>query len=189
MTSDSDSLKKITVSKLDAAMRQFDCAIRLWFEDSDPVSIHTLVGAAYQIIHDTNKERGGKDLIFDAEFIKDEHRQTVREFLRKDFMFFKHADRDTHAVTEFVPLGSMMFMIIGIQTLRNLGIRNSDSQNVFAGYMAISRPSYISDEYRAKLVAAVPAKALASVMQMSKREYFEMSLQSLALLRSQGKHI
>ena len=33
---------KITVTKLDAARRQLRTAIRLWFEEGDPVSIHTL---------------------------------------------------------------------------------------------------------------------------------------------------
>lgn len=187
MTS-SDDPKKLTVSKMDAAMRQLDTAIRLWFEDADPVSIHTLVGAAYQIIHDTNKKRGGKDLLFDAEFIKDEHRKTVREFLRKDFMFFKHADHDTHEVTEFVPLGSILFMTIGIQTLRNLGIRTSDVQNVYASYMALTYPQYIADDYRAKLMASVPVEYLAEIRKMSKHDYFEMALQALALLRAKGKY-
>src|SRR5688572_3918269 len=115
-----DDLAKMSVSKLDAATRQLDCAIRLWFSDGDPVSIHTLVGASYQIIHDINTKRGGKHLLFDAAFIKDGYRKQVRDFMRKDFMFFKHADHDPDAVTEFVPLASMMFMLIGMQTLNTL---------------------------------------------------------------------
>lgn len=174
---------------MDAAMRQLDTAIRLWFNDSDPVSVHTLVGAAYQIIHDTNKKQGKKDLIFDDEFIKDEHRKTVRDFLRKDFMFFKHADKDTHEVTEFVPLGSVLFMVVGIQTLRNLGVRTSDIQDVFASYMAIAYPQYINDAYRDKLLTSIPPKNLALIKSMSKQEYFETALQSLAILRAKGQRV
>lgn len=168
-------------------MRQLDTAIGLWFADGDVVSIHTLVGAAYQIIHDTNKKRGGKDLIFDATFIKDEHRKTVRDFLRKDFMFFKHADHDTHDVTEFVPLGSMLFMLIGIQTIRDLGFRLSDSQHVFACYMGVYAPQFIADDYVARLKASIPPKNFAFVQGMTKKDYFETSLQAVALLRAQGR--
>ena len=33
----------IVVTKLDAARRQLRTAIRLWFQEADPVSIHTLL--------------------------------------------------------------------------------------------------------------------------------------------------
>jgi len=49
--------KGIMISKLDAARRQLATAITLWFEDRDPVSIHTLVFAAYEIIHAVSKQR------------------------------------------------------------------------------------------------------------------------------------
>src|SRR6476620_10029318 len=103
--------KLITVSKLDAALRQFDCAIRLWFSDGDLVSIHALVGAAYQIIHDINLKAGGKDILVDNDCIKAEFRTEVRNLVRKDFNFFKHADKDADAVTELVPAASLMFML------------------------------------------------------------------------------
>jgi hypothetical protein len=48
---------KITVKKLDAAKRQLQIAIRPWFEDADPVSIHTLAFAAYEIAHVVSKKR------------------------------------------------------------------------------------------------------------------------------------
>ena len=48
--------EKIRVSKLDAARRQLDCAIELWFAGKDEVSIHTLAAAAHQIISDINKK-------------------------------------------------------------------------------------------------------------------------------------
>ena len=38
-------MKNITVSKLDAAKRQLETVIRLYFFDGDPVSIHTLTSA------------------------------------------------------------------------------------------------------------------------------------------------
>lgn len=184
--SESD-VKKFSVSKLDAAKRQLDTAIRLWFSDGDPVSIHTLVGAAYQIIHDINESKGRKDFIFDGAFIKEEHRKTVVEWLRKDFMFFKHADRTPDAVTEFVPLGSLMFILGGMQTLRDLGERPSDAQQIFGAYMAFTRPEYISPELVAGLREQVPRDYSALVLRMEKNEFFQMSMHACGLLRAQGK--
>jgi hypothetical protein len=67
---------KITVTKLEAAQRQLRTAIRLWFEGGDPVSIHTLAFAAYEIAHVVSKKRNRarRDLIFDTLMIKEEHR-------------------------------------------------------------------------------------------------------------------
>jgi hypothetical protein len=41
---------KIVITKLEAGRRQLRTAIRFWFEDGDPVAIHTLVAATYEIL-------------------------------------------------------------------------------------------------------------------------------------------
>ena len=48
---------KVRVTKLDAAKKQLETAIMLYFHDGDPVSIHTLCCAAYSVIHTLNKKR------------------------------------------------------------------------------------------------------------------------------------
>jgi hypothetical protein len=47
-----------TIAKLDAAKRQLTVAIRLFFNHADPVAIHTLAAAAYQILYDLSKGHG-----------------------------------------------------------------------------------------------------------------------------------
>jgi hypothetical protein len=47
----------LTIGKLDAARRQLSTAITLWFGSDDPVSIHTLAHAAYEIIHTVSRKR------------------------------------------------------------------------------------------------------------------------------------
>jgi hypothetical protein len=44
------------ISKLDAAQRQMDAAIFIYFHDVDPVSVHTLVGAAHILLTDLSSE-------------------------------------------------------------------------------------------------------------------------------------
>lgn len=51
-------MREFKVSKLDAAKRQLGTAIRLYFSDGDPVSIHTLTAAAYNILRDVTKQKG-----------------------------------------------------------------------------------------------------------------------------------
>jgi hypothetical protein len=52
-----------TVSKLDAARRQLETAVRLYFCEGDPVSMHTLTSAAYQVLSDINRAQGGRPML------------------------------------------------------------------------------------------------------------------------------
>jgi hypothetical protein len=70
-----EQTKGLRIGKLDAARRQLETAIILWFTDGDPVAIHTLAFAAYEIIHVVSKKRdpNRRDLLFDPLVIKDEY--------------------------------------------------------------------------------------------------------------------
>lgn len=84
---------KITITKLEAARRQLRVAISLWFQNGDEVAIHTLACAAYQIIHDINRHRGGEELFFDSLVIREEYRDQAIKRFKKEMNFFKHADK------------------------------------------------------------------------------------------------
>lgn len=49
----------IQISKLAAAQRQLDAAIRMFFKREDELAIHTVAAAAFQILRDVTKQRGG----------------------------------------------------------------------------------------------------------------------------------
>jgi hypothetical protein len=96
--------KSLKISKLDAAKRQLETAIRLYFFSGDPVSIHTLVAAGYNVVRDINIKRGGskmivKDQTFDH--VKPHMHDEFRALLNKAENFFKHADRDHDATLDF----------------------------------------------------------------------------------------
>ena len=61
--------KKIKVSKLDAARRQLETAIKLYFVFGDPISIHTLSAAAYNVIRDLNTKKDGDPLLMKDELL------------------------------------------------------------------------------------------------------------------------
>ena len=93
---------KIHVSKIAAAKSQLLEAINLFFEERDPISIHTLTCAALQILHDHFDDVGqvqDHNLIFhyDSIYIKEEYRKEYAEHVHKVRNFFKHADRDLKA--------------------------------------------------------------------------------------------
>lgn len=51
------------ISKLEAARRQLEAAIRLFFLNGDPVAIHTLTGAARGLLGDLSHAEGKKGLL------------------------------------------------------------------------------------------------------------------------------
>lgn len=44
------------ISKLDSARRQLETAVRLFFVDGDPVSVHTLAAAAGEVLADLARQ-------------------------------------------------------------------------------------------------------------------------------------
>lgn len=94
---------KIKVSKLDAAKRQLEIAIRLYFNDADPISIHTLACASHTILSDLNKKYGGDPMIASDFLIKDEFKKEISKKMKEARNHFKHADNDPEATIDFNP--------------------------------------------------------------------------------------
>lgn len=90
---------KIQVTKIDAARSQLIEAINLFFEERDPVSIHTLVGASLQILNDHITDIGvvwDNNLIlrYDSIYVNDDYRKLWHNLINEPRNFFKHADKD-----------------------------------------------------------------------------------------------
>ena len=73
---------KLAVTKLDAARRQFETAITLWFHHGEPISIHTLVGAGHRIVLDL-LERDGKTAVpFDMTYVSTGQEKEFKKLMR-----------------------------------------------------------------------------------------------------------
>lgn len=92
------------VSKLDGARRQLEVALRLFFLNGEPVSLHTLAAAADQVLHDLALHEGKAGLIDGMlETIKPDKRAEFCEVVREPQNFFKHAVKDPSDILEFNP--------------------------------------------------------------------------------------
>lgn len=89
--------RQTSVSKIDAARRQLDCAIRLFFSDDDSLAIHTLGHAAFKIVFDLYPKQRGDG--FDRDLSDIIARLGWRRFNRVP-NFLKHADNDSQDVLE-----------------------------------------------------------------------------------------
>ena len=101
------------VTKIDAARRQLETAIVLYFREADPVSIHTLACAAYEILLTLNRTSNGAPMIKDwiVDMVGPELSGEFRRFINMAQNFFKHADKDTHAVLDFSPAATDVLML------------------------------------------------------------------------------
>lgn len=112
----------LKVEKLDAARRQLETAVRLYFSESDPVSIHTLTSAAYQILSDVNRARGGSPMLKEQipTWVRPDATEESKKRLNEAANFFKHADRDHDGVLEFVPGQTELLLYDAVRKYREL---------------------------------------------------------------------
>ena len=81
----------LRLSKIDAARRQIESAIWLWFLDADIVSVHTLTAAAHRILTDLAEQRGVNPLPFTKAYLPTRHEKEASRRFRDAEAFFKHA--------------------------------------------------------------------------------------------------
>jgi hypothetical protein len=118
-------LLDMNINKLDAAKSQIATAIWLYFEDFDPVSVHTLVMAASEIIDWIYDSRGTPAMRHQwlAAIVPD-RRKEVSDALNKASNFFKHASssKPNLALRDFSDDENLLAIIRGTDGLRLLGI-------------------------------------------------------------------
>jgi len=167
---------KIPVSKLDAAKRQLETAIRLYFAHGDPVSIHTLTAAAYNIVRDVNKRRGGPPLFAKdrfMEYVKEGHEKEVWKRLNAAENFFKHADQDHNATFEFKPQLSELLILDGCGTYYKLTGEYPPLFHVFTTwYVAHNEGLFVlPTEQKAAMAISAP-----EIRRLDRTQYFAAML-------------
>lgn len=90
-------------TKLEVASRQLDTAIKLFFNASDVVSVHTLAAASATVFADILDKSGEKS--WRKQIIEDHQNELTKaqvlNILRDAQNFFKHAKSDPEGVLEF----------------------------------------------------------------------------------------
>ena len=142
---------KLPITKFDAAKRQLETAIRLWFYSGDPVSIHTLVAAAHQVLHDLSKKHGGQPSMRDAGvYIKPEARDRYFKIITEAENFFKHANRDPEATLFFKPEVTPFYLMDSVMVYESITGEFVPVFKVFAGWMLLHYPEILKEEHKAK---------------------------------------
>ncbi len=163
-------LKKLPVTKLDAARRQLETAITLWFHDADPVSVHTLAMATHGILRALNKKRGGPPMIGDpSPSIRPGYEKKVADIVVRSSNFFKHGAKDPLATDYFAPELNQLIILNACNTFEALAQEKKPLMWTFIVYLAIHEPSIFMPEF----VASIQKNPLfGTAKQLSKPAFF-----------------
>lgn len=124
--------KNIKISKLEAAKRQLETTIRLYFNEADPVSIHTLTLAAHGILSDLNKQYGGNPMLVSDVRIKEKFKKEFRQKINEARNHFKHADRNPNEVIDFNPEVNEFFIYDACVKYKDLAGEDVSFFNIFS---------------------------------------------------------
>jgi hypothetical protein len=162
--------KKVPVTKLEAARRQLETAITLWFHDTDPVSVHTLAMAAHGILRALNSKRGGKPMLGDPNpFIPPEFHERFRKIVFEASNFFKHGARDPLTTHFFSPELNKIIFVDATQAYESQAQEQRPLMKMFRLYLAFHEPRLFEQEY---LDSLQQNPLFSKFKQLSKQQFF-----------------
>lgn len=138
-----------TLTKLEAARRQIETAVRLYFHGGDAISIHTLASAGCNVLVNLCTHRGANSPLLLADmiltFVKPEHHKKVRDKIRAPENFFKHADRDPEGSITFNPESSEFFLLEAVEAYTTLTGEVPAAFATFRMWWLIHHPDLLKD--------------------------------------------
>ena len=136
----------MNISKLDSAKRQLDTAINLFFKESDPVSIHTLVAAAHQLLIDIGNLMGIKSLIKENSIINKKYFKDYIREVNKPENFFKHAKSDSGALINFNPEQTEFLLLDAVEMYMQIASEKPEDMNIFRMWFFVKYPNVLSSD-------------------------------------------
>jgi len=137
----------IRVTKLEAARRQLITGIELLFNGADPVSAHTLVGAASVVLADLAQHRfPGEN--WDS-WAQKENSLEANEYwrvLRTTQNFLKHARTDVDETHEFNPIDTDALAFCAVRNASLFGELSLEESTLELWYIACNDPSTIGHD-------------------------------------------
>lgn len=143
----------MNISKLDAAKRQLDTAINLFFLERDPVSIHTLVSSSYDILIALAKDQGVEAIIKSSAMIKKGMEGEWFNLLNEAQNFFKHADRDPKGILEFNPAQTESFLYDASRIYMELTKEKPSNMLAYRAWFFLRNPEILDEATRNQYLA------------------------------------
>jgi hypothetical protein len=145
------------LTKIDAARRQVDEAIKMLFDKRDTIATHTVVCAASQALADLGNVRGVPGWTRNKNIIKPEHWKKFRKAITEAETFFKHADQDPDGTLGFHPEITPLFLAEAVEMLRLLAGKLTWPAMVFAIWFSHKYPDLLLEGELKQMVTAQAA--------------------------------
>ena len=133
------------ITKLQAAERQLREAIYLFISLRDSVSVHTLAGAAHQILEDLCKSKSLKGPI-QSKLINENYQKVWKQAMRDPMNFFKHADSDPNGIVTFKSEFTQFVLFDAIYMYEQLSEASFSEIDVYKTWFATKFPGVLGDE-------------------------------------------
>jgi len=173
------------LSKFDVAERQLNQAIRLFFGEGDPVSIHTLTEAAAQILYDIRHKFGANSKLRDFDIIKPEFKKEWLASLFSSKNFFKHANRDPDELHEFREESNHFSLLDSVNMYLTAKKEWTPETIVYVQWFAITYPTMVRPQNQFSELM----NQFRSQQQLSPEEYRALCSRVIRELRSANRVI
>ena len=168
------------ITKIEAARRQLDAAIELFFHEGEELATHTLVGAAHILITDLSKAANLESIL--DRYIVPDWRWKFEKAIRAPQNFIKHADTDAEATLEFNPHNTELMLFIDIEMFKELTGSATDPMRAFHAYAAATFGREAFERFPQDVLDDLAVRAA----EMSKREFFVFVMDLIAHGRAAG---
>lgn len=148
--------KVVELTKLEAARRQINAAVRMYFGNEDPVAIHALAAAGAQIVTDLGAKKNMKlGMESGIHYIRPERQKEFRQMMREPQNHIKHADRegDEDKILEYRPATIEFHIMFGATGYREYTGIDTPETRVFMIWLLANNPDLISEDEFKNFVA------------------------------------
>ncbi len=149
-----NEVKYINVSKLDAAKRQLEFSIKLFFMYGDVVIIHALASAGHEVLWRLCKKQGIKSILKDEfmEMIKPTKKKEVKKMINEAQNFFKHAGNDSDQQLKFFFNSTQYTIFDACLMYKQYTNENNALMHIFLMWFYINNPEILVDASGKELI-------------------------------------
>ena len=168
---------RLVITKLEAARRQIDTAIALWFDDGDPISINTLAAAGHHICNDLSHNlKIAGEIMFPKTNTLPKPQQKDKRALWMLENFSKHADKPPDnkpdSAINFCPELTEIYLLDATNIFKRIAGESTHLMKAFRLYFYWFNPTLAKPP-------CVPSKLYPVDLRLiTKRQFLESFLES-----------
>ena len=177
---------RVSIDKKEAAKRQLETAVELFFGGKDEVSTHTLTAAAYTILIDISEGQLPFETFWDNSYIKPEKKKEFQGILADAENFFKHAVRDPERILSFDSFQTEVLLFDAARIYMNLAGENPPGIYLYHMWYMMKYPQYFSYPVDSKNILNDFFHKMRPIMNPDKSASFARALEVLKEMIAQN---